>query len=218
MSATAGTEGGAPASRLERFRRIIEAAAGSAHADYGGYGKFWNLPLPELRQMELYGIAMMRASGGTGPAAAPTAPAATAPCCHHPAPAPRQASAAVSGEAGLIRGLRGQFPFDGTQFPPLPWGGARVAEPDIQLIEGWIAAGCPSPEEDSAPAGTVAAEATRHALSAGLAPHPEFTGSVNQLAHETGTLKARKKALSRCRWACRSVTSDVTIDDDRDQL
>jgi tyrosinase len=195
MSATAGTEGGAPASRLERFRRIIEAAAGSAHADYGGYGKFWNLPLPELRQMELYGIAMMRASGGTGPAAAPTAPAATAPCCHHPAPAPRQASAAVSGEAGLIRGLRGQFPFDGTQFPPLPWGGARVAEPDIQLIEGWIAAGCPSPEEDSAPAGTVAAEATRHALSAGLAPHPEFTGSVNQLAHETGTLKARKNVV-----------------------
>jgi len=74
MSATAGTEGGAPASRLERFRRIIEAAAGSAHADYGGYGKFWNLPLPELRQMELYGIAMMRASGGTGPAAAPPRP------------------------------------------------------------------------------------------------------------------------------------------------
>jgi hypothetical protein len=27
-----------------------------------------------------------------------------------------------------------------------------------------------------------------------------------------------KKALSRCRWACRSVTSAVTIDDDRDQL
>jgi hypothetical protein len=28
----------------------------------------------------------------------------------------------------------------------------------------------------------------------------------------------RQRALSRCRWACHSVTSAVTIDDDRDQL
>src|SRR4029077_7498623 len=61
----------APSSRHARFRQIMNAAAGSAHADYQGYGRFWELPLAQLRQLELYGIPMMRAGGGpsTGGAA-----------------------------------------------------------------------------------------------------------------------------------------------------
>ena len=51
----------APPSRHQRFREILEAAAGTANADYQGHPRFWNLPLPELRRFELYGIAMMRA-------------------------------------------------------------------------------------------------------------------------------------------------------------
>lgn len=187
MTTTAGSEGVAPVSRWERFRRIMEAASGTAAADYGGYGKFWNLPLPELRQMELYGVAMMRAVGGAGRDEA-------------------------SGEAGLICGLRGKFPFDGTQFPPLPWGGARVAEPDIKLIEGWIAAGCPSPDEDTTLADSADAAAKRHALSAGLAAHSEFAGPVNQFAQEMSTLKVRKNVcalspeeLRRLRGAIREM-------------
>lgn len=45
--------------------------------------------------------------------------------------------------SALIRGLRGLPPFDGTQFPRLPWGGARVADSDIDRIEAWIDDGCP---------------------------------------------------------------------------
>ena len=71
----------APPSRHQRFRDIMDAAAGSSTADYQGYGKFWHLPLPQLRAFELYGVPMMRA-GGNGPsqpAAAP--PAARAGHC-----------------------------------------------------------------------------------------------------------------------------------------
>ena len=43
----------------------------------------------------------------------------------------------------LIRGLRGLPPFDGKQFPRLPWGGKPVADDDIDRIETWIEEGCP---------------------------------------------------------------------------
>jgi hypothetical protein len=49
-------EAAGPVSRHQRFREIMEAAAGDARADYQGYGRFWNLPLPQLRSFELYGI------------------------------------------------------------------------------------------------------------------------------------------------------------------
>jgi tyrosinase len=174
-------------SRHERFRHIMETAVGTAHADYQGYGKFWNLPLPDLRGFTLYGIAMM--PGGTG-ASLPSA--ADQSCCHGAAPAASAAPGTDSG-AGLPRGLRGQYPFDGTQFPPLPWGGSRVAESDIRFIAQWIADGCPG-EADDAPHARVAAMPIDRlqALAAGQAAHPAFDGPSNQLADDAGRLKARK--------------------------
>src|SRR5258708_35882244 len=110
--------------------------------------RFWNLPLPELRNFELYGIAMMR-PGGTSGAASALPAAAPQSCCHGEdhchAAAPASGGAA---DAGLVRGLRGQLPLGGTQFPPLPWGGKRGAEVDIVFIAEWIADGCPRAEED----------------------------------------------------------------------
>ncbi|MCG8463195.1 MAG: tyrosinase family protein, partial [Holophagales bacterium] len=49
--------------------------------------------------------------------------------------------------SGLVQGLKGQFPFDGSQFPPLPWGGTRVAPDDILFISRWIDDGCPPNDE-----------------------------------------------------------------------
>jgi tyrosinase len=51
-----------------------------------------------------------------------------------------------SGSSGLIAGLRGIAPFDGSRFPALPWGGTRVAADDIDFIAAWIDDGC-SPNE-----------------------------------------------------------------------
>src|SRR6185369_16093038 len=45
--------------------------------------------------------------------------------------------------SGLIQGLRGQPPFDGSRFPRLPWGGQPVADDDIRFISEWIDDGLP---------------------------------------------------------------------------
>lgn len=211
----------ATSSRHERFRQIMEAASGAAHPDYQGYGKFWNLPLPELRRFSLYGIAMMRGAATPGPSAPPSAPSS---CCHQPAAPSAAAAPASASGAGLPRGLRGQYPFDGTQFPPLPWGGTRVAESDIRFIEQWIADGCPGETEDTARAGIAA---TPHnivqALACGNAAHPAFTGPTNQLADDAGRVRARKNIafltpdeLARFRAAIAQMKSlDAFYQDER---
>lgn len=185
------TDVGSP-SRHQRFQAIMDAAAGASTANYMNHPRFWTMPLPELRNFELYGIAMMR-PGGT-PGAAGAAPAAAPQsCCHGDdhghAAAPSSGGAA---EAGLVRGLRGQFPFDGTQFPPLPWGGKRVAEADIAFIAQWIADGCPGADEDHSRVQAARVSEMNFALAAGHAPHPLFDGPTNQLAEESGGVKARK--------------------------
>jgi tyrosinase len=198
-------------SRQERFRQIMEAAAGTAHPDYQGYGKFWNLPLPDLRRFTLYGIPMMRGGAAPGPAAPPPAQSS---CCHEPAAPSPKAPSSGSG-AGLPRGLRGQYPFDGTQFPPLPWGGTRVAESDIRFIEQWISEGCPADTEDTVRAAIAATPYNVvQALATGQAAHPACTGPTNQLADDAGRVKARKNIafltpdeLSRFRAAIAQMKS-----------
>src|SRR5690349_24495953 len=98
-----GDSNAAAPSRHARFRQIMNAAAGSAHADYQGYGRFWELPLPQLRQFELYGIPMMRSGGTPPPAGAPSGGPSPASCCcpAPPAPgAPAGASASASPSGG----------------------------------------------------------------------------------------------------------------------
>ena len=50
-------------------------------------------------------------------------------------------------QSALLRGLRGTAPFDGTQFPRLPWGRPAMKAEQIEVIAQWIADGAP----DSAP-------------------------------------------------------------------
>ncbi|MEJ0074492.1 MAG: tyrosinase family protein [Alphaproteobacteria bacterium] len=208
-------------SRHERFRQIMETAAGTAQADYQGHGRFWNLPLAELRDLKLYGIMMMRPAGGASSAPAP-APADTS-CCHAPA-SPAPAGGGGNGDtAGLARGLRGQYPFDGTQFPPLPWGGARVPETDIRFIAQWIGAGCPAADEEAKSLTHVMSGSERTALALGHAPHVAFTGPTNLLAEEAGRVKTRKDVehmppddLKRLRKAIAQMKSlDAYYQDER---
>ncbi|MGI8426336.1 MAG: hypothetical protein ACR2M4_07015, partial [Actinomycetota bacterium] len=127
--------------RYERVQEILDRAAGSSAADYGGRGKFWHLPLPQLLEVVIHGVRMI----------APAGEVKAASCCSHG----ESAEAGAAGErqprfpgrgaaSGLIRGLRGQPPFDGAQLPRLPWGGALVAEEEIAFISDWIDDGCPA--------------------------------------------------------------------------
>lgn len=84
-----------------------------------------------------------------------------------------------SDRSGLIRGLRGQAPFDGGEFPPLLWNAARpLSSSEIQFIADWIDAGCPDAERDRSKL-----EATRvhslRALARGEQAHRVSTSPVN---------------------------------------
>jgi tyrosinase len=106
-----------------RVKAILDDAAGDSAADYGGAGRFWGNGARALENAEIFGVKMV----------APL-PAGHA-CC-----APAGARSAAS---GLVKGLRGEAPFDGGRFPPLPWGGRAVTPADIDRIADWIDAGCP---------------------------------------------------------------------------
>lgn len=128
----------ATASRYARVKAILAAAAGNSTADYDGLGKFWEKPLDELLAAKLFGVRLIAA----GPAAA---------CC---------GGGSRSASSGLIQGLRGEPPFDGSRFPPLMWGGSRVADEDIAFIASWIDDGCPSDDK-----GTTALDLTTRELT-----------------------------------------------------
>jgi tyrosinase len=184
MEETSGPED-VPA-RYQRVQAILDAAAGQSTATYQGYGRFWHLPLAELLTLSIYGVRMIAPAAESGGNASPH------DCCGHGAAPPQPGRGAASGP---IQGLRGAFPFDGTQFPPLPWGGARVAEADIQFIEHWINDGCPEGASDPA-AGTAATAMRRRALASGETAHAAHDGPTNQALANSGALKQRKNILS----------------------
>ena len=137
--------------RYENLCAILDAAAGDSTADYGGIGRFWHLPLPSLLEVTVHGVRMI----------APAEVAVQACCCDHGVEgAPSPEAAATNGgrptypgrgsASGLVRGLRGQAPFDGSRLPRLPWGGRAVAEADIRFISDWIDDGCPADDRELA--------------------------------------------------------------------
>ena len=100
--------------RYEKVKQILDQAAAGSSSDYDGLGAFWQLSLREFLEIEIRGIRMI-------------APAAAEPhsCCHA---TPEDSAESRSARSGLIRGLRGEAPFNGTQFPRLPWGGKSVGQ------------------------------------------------------------------------------------------
>ncbi|MEM8961287.1 MAG: tyrosinase family protein [Acidobacteriota bacterium] len=110
-------------SRYKQVVAILDRAAGASRADYGGESTepFWRQH-SALLAATVGGVAMI----------APEENGSS--CC--------SGSSTRSARSGLIRGLDGEAPFDGTRFPPLPWGGSPVAEDDIAFIARWIDDGC----------------------------------------------------------------------------
>jgi tyrosinase len=200
-------------SRYQRVKKILDDASGTTHPSYQGADRFWNLPLAEFLTFTLYGVRMIAPAPGSAAVAPEAASPGVTPCCHAPkklasAP-PAQPSAGRGAASGLILGLKGQAPFDGTQFPPLPWGGARVAPQDIAFIQQWIDDGCP--EQDTAPA---AATAHTLELAAGRAQFTAGTATTNDYRQAEGSLKVRKninfltpEELSRLRNALAQMMS-----------
>jgi tyrosinase len=207
------------ASRYERVRQILDAAQGAAAPSYQGLGRFWNLPLEKFLTATLYGIRLIAEPAEPDPCDDIVNP--TRSCCQDEGPAPAAPPAppeegghsccgpkdtssggGVGGggakpskgrgaASGLIKGLKGEFPFDGTQFPPLMWGGRRVSASDIIFIEGWIDDGCPAADETAASLARVSLPEVV-ARAQGHAEHPLSARSVNDFSYETNRVKVRK--------------------------
>ena len=182
MAQTAGV-----LTRYERVVEILDQATAKSDAEYGGAGRFW-FPLANLLQARIHGVQMI----------APEEPAEQAcSCC---APAPSGGGPPFPGrgaKSGLVRGLRGQAPFDGTQFPRLPWGGSTVAPDDVELISAWIDDGCPDPQHELSL--QASAQTTATAVESIPADNIEsdvrtwavYEGSPNEYRYRYGELKQR---------------------------
>lgn len=131
-------------------------------------------------------------------AADPGAASSQESCCGSPAKVTSATMRAPGRGAasGLIKGLKGVFPFDGTQFPALLWGGARVSSSDILFIQQWIDDGCPATDSDAtAQAGLTSISVTdslKLARAQGHEEHPLSAKSINEFRNEAGKIKVRK--------------------------
>ncbi len=188
--------------RYEKVKQVLDRAAAGSNVGYDGQGQFWHLPLPKLLEVEIAGVRMI------APAEAPAAS-----CCH-PVAAEAESRGARS---GLIRGLRGQAPFDGTKYPPLPWGGKPVPESEIDFISDWIDDGCPASDHQNSfevegTAETTIEEVAADNIEAEARSFEVYTGSPNEFGHKYGELKQRGNLdcmsdaqLEKLRWAFREL-------------
>jgi tyrosinase len=113
--------------RFERVRQILQKAAGDREAAFGGL-RLWEFSRDELLESKLYGIRLI----------APEKEAAAGhSCCGGAAEETR------SSRSALVKGLRGESPFDGTLYPRLPFGASPLERKEIQTIAEWIDDNCP---------------------------------------------------------------------------
>ncbi|GAB4198835.1 MAG: hypothetical protein Tsb002_33990 [Wenzhouxiangellaceae bacterium] len=114
-----------------------------------------------------------------------------------------------SDRSGIIIGLRGQAPFDGTIFPPLLWNAAYpVSESDIAFIAAWIDDGCPvddatTDDQPAAPASNAIVAGQVHAgrddiqaLACGDMAHQVSGQCTNHEMAQRDGLHVRKEVSS----------------------
>ncbi|MGH9765138.1 MAG: tyrosinase family protein, partial [Blastocatellia bacterium] len=197
--------------RYEQVKQILDHAAGSSWANYGGRGRFWHLPLHELLRIEIHGVRMIAPVEG-----------AVHSCCEHVEQTDDAERTGRGARSGLVQGLRGQPPFDGSQYPRLPWGGAAVQDADICFISDWIDDGCPGVDHQvSFGLDGAATEPALMALHAGNVEESArgfesgfevYGGSANEYSYKYGEIKQRTNLdcmsdtqIEKLRWAFREL-------------
>lgn len=133
-------------------QELLRKAGGPAPGAHGGLGAFWDLDRDAFLAARLFDMPLV-------------APEQELSCCGAPLPnaPPRSARSA------LIKGLRGEPPFDGSQYPPLPWGGERLSPAEVELVARWIDDGCPAGSRASLAAGIETGEPAPSIQVSGLA-------------------------------------------------
>ncbi|HWN44263.1 MAG TPA: tyrosinase family protein [Thermoanaerobaculia bacterium] len=178
--------------RYERVKEILERAAGGSTADYGGLGRFWELPLDELLEVKVHGVRMI----------APAERLAKPSCCGHTGQSPtgdeegeaRPPYPGRGAASGFVQGLRGEGPFDGSRFPRLPWGGTAATDDDVRFISDWIDDGCPPEDREIASFDLRAASAStslQEIQPGNVEKVYEVTASSNEYRYERGEVRQR---------------------------
>jgi len=185
-------------SRYQRVKNILNAAQGKVDVSYQGYGRFWELPLKQFLAVVIYGVPLIAAaaddisSADSGWDCGCCDPDAKDSCSCETKDSALQRCLGRGAASGLIKGLKGEAPFDGSQFPALLWGPSAtpVAAADTQFIEDWIDDCCPE-SDDPATVNLQLINSQRVRLAYGEAAHPP---SLVHNAHKgnPGQLKVRK--------------------------
>ena len=137
--------------RFGRVQEILDQAHAGETIVYAGAGPFWR-DLDTLLAAEIHGVRMVApaqaAAGGSGGCGCGHCGTSSGGGAEEGRTVAYPGRGAAS---GLIKGLRGQPPFDGSRLPRLPWGGARLQEDDIRFISDWIDDGCPADDHRAGP-------------------------------------------------------------------
>lgn len=133
-----------------------------------------------------------------------------------------------SDKSAIIKGLRGEYPFDGSVYPPLLWDAAyQATEDDIQIIANWIDGGClldEAAEEVASDASVIKVKLRnkKMALAKGAIEHPvsENKTNTNQQANKGGTIRKEIMSLTKSELAtyrealqCMSTYNDYLQDE-----
>jgi tyrosinase len=168
-------------SRLEQIRELLREAAHGEASAFAGL-ELWSLPYDRLLAAKLAALPLIEIKKA-------------AHCCCSGTAAPSCADGSA-----LLLGLHGKAPFDGSQFPRLPWGKPAVSHEKIALIEEWIADGAPEfdPETQSYALAKKdwASETTRVEVAAAsytdvAEEYAEYAGTPNDYKYQNGELRQR---------------------------
>jgi tyrosinase len=194
--------------RYQHVQQILDDAAGgdSATPRHESKGRFWLLPRDQFVTLTIYGIELIPEKYRGGGSSSSASAGGDSCCAHESGPAACCASDASSSfssssagasvdvsDAGLIKAIRGLFPFDGSRFPQMPQGRPPVPEDGIRYIEQWIADGCPGDEPHRSQDRRLGP--SRKAL--GLEEHePTGSGNLDRASRQEGKLRKNIEALS----------------------
>lgn len=103
--------------RLERVKQLLNDAAGTRSPSHGGRGRFWNLPLDQLKAIKVLGQKVIETEGTDRGA-----------------------------RSALVKAIKGEPPFDDDGFGRMPLDGPYLNDTDIAFIQKWIDDGCPEDE------------------------------------------------------------------------
>lgn len=147
--------------RFSEVKNILDSIQGNTIPDYQGLKAFWCKRSTFLKAV-LYGQRMIapgpchdegHQNPATGGCCGPSSENKSTEGCW-PTGGGRspqnggKKDTSRSEQSGIIKGLRGQAPFDGSIFPPLLWDAQRRATAsEINTIAAWIDDGCPDDGE-----------------------------------------------------------------------